>query len=260
MPDISLEHLSELDSRLSVCSSESSTSLSWHSAAASHVGRVRKVNEDAFLSAPEQSLWAVADGMGGHSRGDYASKVVVDALLHFTPKDSLVKSILDLDMRLKNSHEICRNTFPGEKVGSTVAALHIYAGYCFFVWAGDSRVYRLRGDDFEQMTCDHTVAQEKVARGELSQLLASMDESAHILTRAIGVNQSLWLALDYVSIQPGDRYLICSDGLYNELESKEIQSLLGSGSPEEVVKQFIDCSLDRGGRDNITAVVLEVSL
>lgn len=254
MANINIEELSELDARLN----ENVPGISWCSAAASHVGRVRKVNEDAFLCAPEQALWTVADGMGGHSRGDYASKVVVDSLLHFTPRNSLVKGILDLDVRLKTAHDICRNTFPDERVGSTVAALYVYANYCFFIWAGDSRVYRLRDDELEQMTCDHTVAQEKVARGELSQMMAAMDPSAHILTRAVGVNQSLYLGLHYTPVQPGDRYLICSDGLYNDLERKEIQSLLGSGSPEESVGKLIACSLDAGGRDNATAVVLEV--
>lgn len=253
MPYINLEQLSQWEQN----SDSRHAPRSWDSAANSHVGNVRKTNEDAFISAPEQSLWAVADGMGGHSRGDYASKVVVEALLYFSPQQSLVQSVIDLDTRLKNAHDICRNTFSDEKVGSTVVAFYAYRDLCFFLWAGDSRVYRLREGKLEQMTCDHTLAQQKCARGELSPISASFHPSAHILTRAVGVNQSLHIEIDAAQIQPGDRFMLCSDGLYNDLEFKEIHKLLAHGSPQESVDQLISLSLERGGRDNTTVIVLE---
>jgi protein phosphatase len=234
--------------------------LIWSSAALSDAGRVRKVNEDAYMCSAEQRIWVVADGMGGHSRGDYASQAVVESLLYFTTRASLAQSIIELDTCLKKAHDVCRNTFPSERVGSTVAALHVHRNYCFFVWAGDSRVYRLRSGVLEQMTCDHTVAQQKCARGELSPLMAALHPSANVLTRAVGVNQRLAIDIEHAKAQPDDRYLICTDGLYNDLEKKEIQQLLSQGSPQEAVDLLISTSVSRGGRDNATAIVLEAKL
>lgn len=253
MPNINLEQLLPLDQNPDL----EPINFTWQCAGESHIGRVRKVNEDAFILSSEQGLWAVADGMGGHSRGDYASKVVVEALAYFSMQQRLSENVIDLEVRLKNAHQICRNTFPGEQVGSTVAALHVYGNLCFFLWAGDSRIYRLRAGTLEQMTTDHTVAQQKCARGELSPLRAAIDPTAHILTRAVGVSQNLAIDLDYTQAQAGDRYLLCSDGLYNDLEHKEIQALLMQGSPQESVRQLIDISLNRGGRDNTTVIVLD---
>jgi len=125
------------------------------------------------------------------------------------------------------------------------------------MWAGDSRVYRLRDGQLTQMTKDHTVAQDKYARGELTARQAASHRTAHILTRAVGVHQTLHLELDYRPVQPADRYLVCSDGLYNELTRAELRQLLGSGSIEEALDALVDGALDNGGGDNITAIVVE---
>jgi serine/threonine protein phosphatase PrpC len=253
MPHIDLTELEELDARLSV----EDDLLTWNASAHSDIGQVREANEDAYLCSPEEHLWAVADGMGGLSRGDYASKVVVESLLYFSSQRSLPKSIIKLDSCLKHAHDLCRNTFPTKRVGSTVAALHARGNYCFFVWAGDSRIYRLRKGALEQMTADHTVAQEKCARGELSPTMAAFHPSAHVLTRAVGVNQDLWVDIDYTQAEPGDRYLLCTDGLYNDLETKEIQRMLAAGSPQQAVELLISSSVSNGGKDNTTAIVLD---
>lgn len=253
MSEINLKQLAQLDEIQGV----SDASLAWDSAAASDVGRVRKVNEDAFMSSPEQMLWVVADGMGGHSRGDYASKAVVEALLYFCPQKTITQSIIALDSQIKNAHSICRSTFPNKRVGSTVAAMYVHGDYSFFLWAGDSRIYRLRAGLLEPMTTDHTVAQEKYARGELSKLRAAMHPSANVLTRAVGVNQTLYMGLTYKQAMPGDRYLLCTDGLYNEVELKDIQQALEHVSPQQAVDELIRRALKNGGRDNTTALVLD---
>ncbi|TXR54145.1 PP2C family protein-serine/threonine phosphatase [Reinekea thalattae] len=253
MPQIDLEQLETLSDSLS----DAEITFAWNSAGLSDVGRVRKVNEDAYLSSHEQQLWAVADGMGGHSRGDYASKTVVESLLYFSPRRSLRKSIIELDSCLKKAHDVCRTTFPSERVGSTVAALYAQADYGFFIWLGDSRIYRLRDGQLEQMTSDHTVAQEKCDRGELSPLMAALHPSAHVLTRAIGINFHLTIDIHYAKIQAGDRYLLCSDGLYNELEHKEILHYLAQGTPQQAVAELLAYSLKQGGKDNTTAIVVD---
>lgn len=230
---------------------------SWESAALSDVGKVRSVNEDAFYNSSEQGLWAVADGMGGFARGDYASGVVMDAFAHFNQLNSLAENIRDLEMRLIEAHKRCRDSFPGENVGSTVVALLSYGNHCMILWAGDSRVYRLRSGQLSQLTSDHTVAQEKFARGEISAMQALLMPSAHVLTRAIGVHQTLCLDLEYEVVEPGDRFLLCSDGLYNDLKDDEILLRLQQGSVEEAVQALVDGALANGGRDNITAMVLD---
>ncbi|MGH1372226.1 MAG: PP2C family protein-serine/threonine phosphatase [Cellvibrionaceae bacterium] len=252
MPYIDFDQLVMLETKL-----QSTTNLTWRSAAHSDVGRVRKTNEDAFYSDSEQGLWAVADGMGGLARGDYASGVVADAFFHYIKASTIAGCIRDIEIRLREAHANCRNSFKGEQVGSTVAALYCYGGHAFLLWAGDSRVYRLRDDTLELLTLDHTVAQSKIASGVMTPAQAARHPSAHVLTRAVGVHQTLHLDLDYDSIQAGDRFLICSDGLYNELPDRELHPLLKEGEPKQAVKVLVDRALNQGGRDNITAIVVD---
>ena len=254
MPYIDFQQLEELDKADAL-----DINISWHSVGHSDVGRVRKLNEDAFLNSPEQGLWAVADGMGGLARGDYASGVVVDSLVYFGHSSNLAASIRDLEVRLRLAHDNCRSSFHGERVGSTIAALFSYRHFTFFLWAGDSRIYRLREGELKQMTIDHTVAQDKCRRGELNATQANRHPSAHILTRAVGVHQTLHLEIDYDTVQAGDRYLLCSDGLYNALPVGRIQEILGMESREESLTQLIDAALDERGDDNITAIVADAN-
>ncbi|SMF21936.1 protein phosphatase [Alteromonadaceae bacterium Bs31] len=253
MPYIDLEALAQIETGQDT----DAASISWHSVGHSHVGRVRSLNEDAFFNSAELGLWAVADGMGGHSRGDYASKVVVESLVHFAKQKTLAESIVNLEVRFREAHHICRNTFSGKRVGSTVAALFSFGRYCFCLWAGDSRIYRLRGENLELMTSDHTVAQEKCTRGELSPEKVASHPSAHVLTRAVGVHQTLHLDLHFDLVQHGDRYLICSDGLYNDLALSDIQQLLGSATAQQGLDALVDKAMDKGGRDNITAIIVD---
>ena len=261
MPYINFNQLVELEDK---CQSNQAD-ITWRSAAHSDAGRVREVNEDAFYSDSEQGLWAVADGMGGLARGDYASGVVVDAFFHFMKASSIAGCVRDIETRLREAHANCRNSFKGkgkeksERVGSTVAALYCYGGYGFLLWAGDSRVYRLRNNELELLTTDHTVAQDKIASGAMTPEKAARHPSAHVLTRAVGVHQTLHLDLDFDPIQVGDRFLICTDGLYNELSDDELRSLLTEGEVQEAVKALVNKALDQGGRDNITAIVVDAT-
>ena len=234
---------------------------------------MRKINEDAFYNAAEQGLWAVADGMGGLARGDYASSVAIDAFFHHVRSNSLAACIKDIETRLRHAHANCRNSFKNsndlhnkhsnkskgkaERVGSTVAALYHYGRFAFLLWAGDSRVYRLRNQKLSRLTTDHTVAQSKIDSGALTPQQAAKHPSAHVLTRAVGVHQTLYLDLDFASIEPGDRFLLCSDGLYNELADNELLIPLQQGEPQEAVQALMNRALDQGGRDNITAIVVD---
>ena len=142
--------------------------LSWTSCAATDVGHMRRANEDSFLDARENGLWVVADGMGGHSRGDLASQTIIRHLADFMPGDSAEDSIDDLKNRLHAANSACRDKARGDVVGSTVAILLSQGGVCYFIWAGDSRIYRLRDDNMDQITEDHSLVQELFKRGEIT--------------------------------------------------------------------------------------------
>ncbi|MCP3908400.1 MAG: serine/threonine-protein phosphatase [Oceanicoccus sp.] len=254
MPYIDFQQLTDLEQTIT-----DQPAITWESVGRSDAGRVRNANEDAFYHSTDQGIWAVADGMGGLARGDYASGVVAEAFVHFGKSSSLAASIRDLEIRLRAAHSDCRSSFEGERVGSTVAAMLSYGQYSFFLWAGDSRVYRLRGNQLRQMTKDHTVAQQKFERGELSANKVARHPDAHVLTRAVGVHQTLHLDLDYETVEKGDRFLICSDGLYNDLARAEIQQYLESADAQMALDALIDSALEKGGSDNITAIVIDAA-
>lgn len=231
--------------------------LRWHSASISDTGYVRAVNEDAHLDARENSLWTVADGMGGHSFGDQASQIVVEQLTGFKRKADLEENVRDVEQRLIRSNDICREQAQGNVMGSTVATLFAHDPYCFFLWAGDSRIYRYRENVLEQMTEDHSLVQELVSLGELRREDMEKHPSSHIITRAVGVHSELQLDMHYALIEPGDRYLVCSDGLYKDLTPDEIAAGMSLVTAEDAVRNLVDRALERGGSDNTTAIVVQ---
>jgi len=230
---------------------------SWHSTSTSKLGYVRTVNEDALLDATEQNLWVVADGMGGHSYGDEASSAIIDQLNGFVRSDTLQNSIDNLHSRLADAHEQCRTHSNGQLMGSTVAALFAHPPYCFFLWAGDSRIYRYRNNHLQQMTQDHSLVQGLVSIGELQREDMDKHPSSHIITRAIGVNSELEMDLRYNLIEPGDKYLVCSDGLYKDVTEQEIADRMAMPAIEESLDSLIDLALERGGTDNPPAIVIQ---
>jgi protein phosphatase len=260
MSDSELQEIAQIADREEAqfrSADEAGAAITWHSASHTDMGRVRHINEDAFLDSEEQRLWVVADGMGGQSRGDYASSAVVEQLREFPRQPSVLANLQDIESRLQVAHEKCRTAFRKHRPGTTVAAMLAHGNYCFLLWAGDSRIYRLRDRKLEQLTLDHSRAQEKYARGELTEQEMENHHSAHVLTRSVGAHKTLRLDMCYSSVQGGDRYLLCSDGLYNPVEFEEICAGMGQGSPEEACKSLVDLALERGGPDNITVVVVD---
>lgn len=234
--------------------------LQWRSSSASKLGFVRSVNEDALLDAREQNLWVVADGMGGHSFGDEASKAIIDHLAGFRRRDDLQANINELKERLAMAHEQCRSYGKGQLMGSTVATFFVHDPYCVFLWAGDSRIYRYRDNTLLQMTEDHSLVQGLVSIGELQKEDMDKHPSSHIITRAVGVHTDLDLELRHDEIQTGDRYLICSDGLYKDVTENEIHERMGSATIEECLDNLVNLALDRGGTDNTTAIIVQACI
>lgn len=238
-------------------------SFRWQSASRSEVGNVRKLNEDACLDLPARGLWIVADGMGGHEAGEVASRMVVDELGRITNHDRFSEfvddvedTVLDVNRRLY----AMANSGPAPKViGCTLAGMLTFGGYCLSVWAGDSRVYRLRQGAMKKITRDHSEVEEMIARGEIREEDAELHPSANVITRAVGGVERLFLDLTIDALEHGDRYLICSDGLYKDLDAEEIEARLGVGDCLDACGELIETALSRECPDNVTVVVVDFS-
>lgn len=231
----------------------------WFSRAVSAVGHVRKINEDSFLDASECGLWVVADGMGGHSRGDRASQEIVAQLQHFKPSKNTEDDINQIVKRLKSANDFCRQQIDGQVMGSTVALLYIHNKVGHAIWAGDSRLYRYRAGELMQLTDDHSLVGELQRLGELTEDEAENHPSANVITRAVGVNDSLDLQTRQIELQPGDRFLLCSDGLFKDVQRDEVKENLSVPSMEQALEKMVRLSLRRGGTDNVTAIVVQLS-
>ena len=223
-----------------------------------HVGHTRRINEDALFVNEAEGLWLVADGIGGHGNGDKASAAVVEHVESYCQRRSVEESLADITSRLRKAHQVCKNMAGAEMPSSTVAALVIFQSKAILIWAGDSRIYRLRNGELTLLTEDHNLAQERYKTGELSLEAAQRLKSANVLTRAVGVHQDLHLDADFAEVEAGDRFLVCTDGLYKELPLEQIQSMLGVAFSEHLLADLVDEALRRGGRDNITGIVIDV--
>ncbi|HEX7011587.1 MAG TPA: protein phosphatase 2C domain-containing protein [Steroidobacteraceae bacterium] len=226
------------------------------SAAASDIGRMRPSNQDAFLELPKAGLWCVADGMGGYRDGDVASRMVCDALRSMSGSGDLEEAIDELRQRMSDVNARLHGAAVRDRnpivSGSTVAMFIARGKACAALWAGDSRVYRLRGGQLVRLTSDHTWA------AELEMDVSPDDMADHVLTRAVGGESVLLLDVRRDRVQPRDRYLLCSDGLTRELDDARIASILKSAHDVRAcAKALIDAALDAGGRDNVTVVVIE---
>jgi len=235
--------------------------LTWRSALRSDVGKVRKLNEDSGLNLPETRLWCIADGMGGHSAGDLASQMIINSLAKVKAADQLSEhvdfvehSILGVNNRL---HEM--SSAQNQTSGSTVVVLLGGDHHCVYMWAGDSRLYRLRDSTLTQLTTDHTQAEAYVEQGLISRESAADHPSGNMVTRAVGASPTLFLDIDIAEAKPGDRFLLCSDGLGKHVPDPEIEQVMGLEEPQEIVDKLVELTLARGASDNVTvcAVVAE---
>lgn len=236
----------------------------WQYCALTDTGARRKHNEDSIMSAPELGLWAVADGMGGHEAGDVASGMIVDALSSIKRPENFSLFVDAVELTLQKTNQALRDhaekQYAGRTMGSTVVALLIADGYGACMWAGDSRLYRFRNNALEQLSRDHSQVQRLVDAGLLAAEEADSHPNANVITKAVG--GAVHLAVDVVmlDVQPGDRFLLCSDGLYNELDPDEIAVRFSVGAVEEVANQLLQGALEKGARDNVSVIVVEADV
>ncbi len=231
----------------------------WTSSACSDTGCVREINEDACLDQSEFGRWAVADGMGGHAVGDLASRVVIEALGRLTPPASMKAFIADAHARLQTANRQLRDEAARrqvQRIGSTVVVLLACDRFCGYVWAGDSRLYLLREGRLRQLTRDHSQVEALKSLGIITAEEARHHPAQHMITRAVGATDVLELDDDAIEVADGDVFLLCSDGLSNEVSEEEMLTVLTQAACGNASEELVDLALTHGGRDNITAVVV----
>ncbi|MDF0729339.1 protein phosphatase 2C domain-containing protein [Pseudomonas entomophila] len=232
----------------------------YSAASHSHVGMVRKINEDACLELTAEGLWAVADGMGGHAAGDYVASLTVDSLRQLPPLaglDDCAEAVRETLVRVNRAVREETRRRGVALMGSTVVVLAVRGDRGIGLWAGDSRLYRLRDGRLERLSHDHSYVQELQDSGLLSEAEARVHPRGNIVTRAIGVEDHLELQSVALQVLPGDTFLLCSDGLTKTAEDHELGEVLGHADPYQMVRGLVHLGLTRGAPDNITAVVVK---
>ncbi len=236
------------------------------------LGHVRENNEDKFdFMEPNESdvlarkgrVYAVADGMGGHSAGQIAAELSLNVFIraYYADKSPEVERGLTDSVREANEYVVdVARTVPGRQgMGATLTAVALRDDDLFIAQVGDSRCYLLREGKLEQLTVDHSWVQEQVSSGAMSLEDAEQSPFRNVITRSMGGAPEVEPDVTAVKVKVGDRFLLCSDGLSGMIPGPEIAMLLGSGSPSAAVWNLIDRANAYGGKDNITALILEIA-
>lgn len=226
-----------------------------------HVGKVRSANEDAVIDLPEHQLWAVSDGMGGHENGAFASATVTGALgaLPATlPAGQLMQSARDavLGAHATILEESARNG--GATIGATVVILLISSGHFACLWAGDSRLYLFSDGALQRVSRDHSLVADLVEAGHLTDEEAEKHPHSNIITRAVGVGEELEIDKRIGRTGPGDRFLLCSDGLTKYADDALLAEVLANEPIETISDRLMNIALDGGGADNISVIVVDI--
>jgi serine/threonine protein phosphatase PrpC len=231
--------------------------MQWSSAADTHPGNCRPRNEDAFFCSSGRELWAVADGMGGHQAGDYASEAIAQCLADLPLAaslndcvDCIEDSLLEVNDHLRRHAKLACD---GNTVGSTVVVVVTRGDVGVVLWAGDSRLYRLRGRQMQQITRDHNPIVDLLDSGGVSEEEALATDT-NIITRAVGGQRDLHLDVAVFDVSPGDTLLLCTDGLYREVDPQHMFEALHL-NVEQAVDTLMACCLAGEARDNVSMVV-----
>jgi serine/threonine protein phosphatase PrpC len=238
----------------------------FETSARSAIGLVRQGNEDSGFYSPQ--LIAVADGMGGHAAGEVASRIAVQVLQRLAPtlaSESIDEdSIEDLLMHSLHSIDeeiiaVTNEDIEKRGMGTTLTALLIRDNQISLLHVGDSRCYRLRGNTLEQLSNDHTVIQELLDQGAISEAEAAEHPQRSMLTQALRGDGDVTPVLQMYEVKKGDRYLLCSDGLSGVLTDKEIKVGLKKSDKDEAIKFLSDATYINGAPDNVTILIADIS-
>ncbi|MHB9035228.1 MAG: Stp1/IreP family PP2C-type Ser/Thr phosphatase [Armatimonadota bacterium] len=235
------------------------------------LGRVRENNEDKFeffqpddpdVLALKGSFYAVADGMGGHSAGQIASELALKTAIkaYYADSSPMVEESLKAALQQANAmiFDTARAVVERAGMGTTMTALVIRGEEAFIAQVGDSRCYRLRGGKISQITEDHSWVAEQVKRGGLTAEEAAMSPFRNVITRSLGNAPNVDVDVYSEELKIGDKFLLCSDGLSGEVKPDEMADAMKKSSPSQAAQDLVELALERGGRDNITVLILSV--
>jgi protein phosphatase len=243
--------------------------------ALTHLGRKRTSNEDAFFIDDELGLYVVADGMGGHAAGEVASREAVDTIYGMVKRgvgklselsDPVAEEDLRAAIRLIESavqaatyfvYSIAEIDRAKSGMGTTISALLVLGDYALTAQVGDSRIYRIDEQGVEQLTEDHTLIAWQLKQGLITPQEAARSPHRNVITRAVGNREYVQVDTRCVGLTPGVRFLLCSDGLHGYLRDEDIPRVMDLGGGP-AVRRFVELANERGGKDNITAVVVEI--
>ncbi len=241
-------------------------------AARTSKGRVRTGNEDAFGMRPEHGIYVVCDGMGGAAGGEIASRMTVDTIVErmsadLSPnrgadeeanggRDRLHTAIAEANRIVLERAERESNLYG---MGTTLVALLLENSHALVAHAGDSRCYLLRAGKLERVTQDHSLVDEQMRLGAMTAEEAERSPLRSVITRAIGTQPSITEDVTVIEPQPGDVFLLCSDGLTREVDEEAIARILGTGSDvDRAAQALVDAANEAGGRDNVTALAVRI--
>ncbi|MCK9259709.1 MAG: protein phosphatase 2C domain-containing protein [Azoarcus sp.] len=232
----------------------------------SHVGRVRSRNEDSICIDADNGWLVLADGMGGYQGGDVASALSVRAVLDRLQRcpDAAGHGVAAMESALceglNDANEAILQAGAANAglsgMGATMVAAWVTGKYLVHAHVGDSRLYRLRPGRLEQLTCDHTVLQAQVDAGLIDPVEAAQMPVRGLLTRGLGVAPTVAVDVGAHELVDQDRFMLCSDGLTDMIDAREIARLLGASGPvSELAQGLVDAALARGGRDNVSVII-----
>ncbi len=240
------------------------------------IGRKRPNNEDNYLINDELNLYVVADGMGGHAAGEFASQIAVDTVEevflnlgrdeHVAPlngevsRDDQIREKLEYAIRLagRRIYERALDEPEYRGMGTTALAIYMNGNRMFISHVGDSRGYRIRREGIEQLTEDHSLVMEQIKAGLITPEHAKTHRLKNIITRSLGYQEEVEVDTRIETLEPGDTFLLCSDGLSNIVEEDEMHEIVCRLHFQEAVFQLVEVALDRGGDDNITLILARV--
>ena len=232
---------------------------------ATDIGQKRQMNQDYIYTSAEPvgnlpNLFVVADGMGGHNAGDFASRYGVSVLVETVKKDKNFNPVKILRGGIEAANrEILEQASENDSMagmGTTMVAATVVGGYAYVANVGDSRLY-VAGSSLRQITQDHSLVAEMVRLGELKPEEAVNHPDKNIITRAVGTSEDVKIDFFDVKLEPGDQILICSDGLTNMVTDRDIYEILRSGPGEDRAQELVDQANANGGKDNIAVIVIE---
>jgi len=250
--------------------------MKFRSAGATDIGRLREADEDAFLVDEERALYLVADGMGGHQGGGYASQkaleLIREEIIKLEQVQEITQPLQTLGERTLTQSRLLRGIQRTNQelfdtslkephlrgMGTTLTALQFDDRYANFAHIGDSRAYQIRENRIAQLTEDHSWVQEQVKLGVLSPEEAKNHPLKNIITRSIGHEREIKADLIKTEYQAGDKYLLCSDGLTNMVQDEEVLKMVCENDLESAVSRLIERANQEGGYDNITIILVEV--